>query len=55
MNYCPKEVTANDVLNNMSDDDIEFTLASCEMTCDRYYRCDTACLMQDRLKELQDE
>ena len=51
MSYCIKEITANNILNNMSEDDLNFTLASCEMTCDRYYQCDTVCLMQDRLKK----
>lgn len=50
MSYCNKNITANDILNNMSEDDLNFTLASCEMTCDRYYQCDTACLMLDELK-----
>lgn len=27
---CPKGITYDDVLNNLSDDDIEFNLASCE-------------------------
>lgn len=55
MSYCNKEIKAENILNDMSEDDLNFTLASCEMTCDKYYQCDTVCLMNDRLKELQGE
>lgn len=50
MAYCNKQITATNILNNMSIDDLEFTLASCEQNCDRYYQCDTVALMQDELK-----
>lgn len=55
MSYCNKKIKATNILNDMSDDNLSFTLASCEQTCDRYYRCDLATLMQDRLEELQGE
>ena len=33
---CPKEITSDDIINNLSDDDINFNLASCEQSCDNY-------------------
>lgn len=54
MSYCDKGITVNDILNNMSENDLTCILTSCEITCNKYYRCDTACLMQDKLKEIQE-
>lgn len=54
MSYCAKHIKANDI-DNMSDDDLEFTLASCEQNCNKYYQCDTVALMQDKLKELTED
>ena len=51
---CPKKITIGDILNNLSEDDIEFDLASCEQNCDKYYRCPLAKLMSNRLKELKE-
>ena len=52
---CPKEMTSDDIINNLSDDDIEFNLASCEQSCNNYYhKCPLVQLMYDRLKELQE-
>ncbi len=48
MSYCPKEIKIVNI-ENMSIDDLEFTLASCEQSCDRYYQCDTVAYLQDRL------
>lgn len=55
MSYCNKRIEAKNILSNISEDDLNYTLASCEQTCDNYYQCDTVALMQDRLKELQGE
>ena len=51
---CPKKITIGGILNNLSEDDIEFDLASCEQNCDKYYRCPLARLMSNRLKELKE-
>ena len=52
---CPKKITVNDILNNLSDEDIEFDLASCEQNCDNYYHsCQLVELMRNRLKELKE-
>ena len=52
---CPKEMTSDDILSNLSDDDIEFNLASCEQNCDNYYHsCQLVELMRNRLKELKE-
>lgn len=51
---CPKKITVNDILNNLSDDDIEFDLASCEQNCDKCLKCPLAKLMCNRLKELKE-
>ena len=51
---CPKKITINDILNNLSDDDIEFDLASCEQNCDKYHKYPLAKLMCNRLKELKE-
>lgn len=52
---CPKEITSDDIMNNLSDDDIIFNLASCEQSCDNYYhKCPLAKLMCNRLKELKE-
>ena len=49
---CPKEITNEDIVNNLSDNDIEFNLASCEQNCDNYYHnCQLVELMCNRLKE----
>ena len=51
----PKKRTSDDIINNLSDDDIEFNLTSCEQSCDNYYhKCPLVQLMHDRLKELQE-
>lgn len=55
MSYCKKGIDAHNILNNMSTDDLEFTLASCEQNCDKYYQCDTVALMNDELKLKQGE
>lgn len=56
MSYtCPKEMTAEKILAEFGEDDLDFTLASCEQTCDRYYQCDYVALMEDLLKEKQGE
>ena len=55
MMRCPKEITSNDILSNLSDNDIEFNLASCEQSCDNYYHnCRLVELMGNRLKELKE-
>ena len=52
---CSKEINSDDIINNLSDDDINFNLASCEQNCDNYYHnCQLVKLMYDRLKELQE-
>ena len=52
---CPKEITDEDIVNNLSDDDIVFNLASCEQNCDNYYHnCPLVQLMCNRLKELKE-
>lgn len=51
---CPKKITNYDVLNNLSEDDIEFDLASCEQNCDKYLKCPLAKLMYNKLKELKE-
>lgn len=51
MSYCPKQIKICDIDNYMDKGDLEFTLASCEQSCDRYYGCDTVAYMLDRLKE----
>ena len=52
---CPKKMTSDDIINNLSDDDIEFNLASCEQSCNNYYRsCKLVELMRNRLKELKE-
>ena len=55
MSCCPKEIKMHDVYNNMGEDDLEYTLASCEQSCDKYYGCDTASEIMDKLKELKGE
>lgn len=57
MSYCHKGFLAwaYDIDHYMSEDDIEFTLDSCEQNCDRYYGCDTVAYMEDKLKELRNE
>lgn len=56
MSYtCDKEMTAEKILAEFGEDDLDFTLASCEQTCDRYYQCDYVSLMNDLLKEKQGE
>ena len=51
---CPKEITSDDIINNLSDDDIVFNLASCEQTCDNYYQhCPLVQLMYDRLEKFR--
>lgn len=52
MSCCPKQIKVND---DLSADDIEFNLASCEQSCERYYGCDTVAAMDDRLKVLKGE
>lgn len=53
---CSKEITSEDILSNLSDNDIEFNLASCEQTCDNYYHnCPLVELMRNRLKELKED
>ena len=48
-------MTSDDILSNLSDDDIEFNLASCEQNCDNYYHsCQLVELMRNRLKELKE-
>ena len=55
MMRCLKEITSVDILHNLSDDDIEFNLASCEQSCDNYYHnCQLVKLMCNRLKELKE-
>ena len=52
---CPQEITTYDILSNLSYDDIEFDLASCEQNCDNYYHsCQLVKLMSNRLKELKE-
>ena len=55
MSYCKKGIEAYNILNNMSEDDLCFTLDSCEQNCDRYFQCDTVLLMEDTLKELHEK
>lgn len=55
MSYCKKEIEAADVIKTLSIDDLEFDLASCEQSCDRYYQCDTVALMLDELKKREEE
>ena len=51
---CPKEITSDDIMNNLSDDDIIFNLASCEQNCDNYYHhCPLVQLMYDRLEKFR--
>ena len=50
----PQKITINDILSNLSDDDIEFDLASCEQHCDKYLKCPLARLMYNKLKELKE-
>lgn len=54
MSYCNKKIKSNKI-DDMSDDDLGFTLASCEQDCNKYYQCDTVALMQDKLKELTED
>ena len=54
MSYCKKEICSKDIVD-MSDDDLGFTLDRCERSCNKYYRCDTVALIQDRLQELREE
>ena len=51
---CPKEITCDDIINNLSDDDIIFNLASCEQNCDNYYHnCLLVQLMYGRLEKFR--
>lgn len=51
---CSKEITGDDIMNNLSDDDIVFNLASCEQNCDNYYHhCPLVQLMYDRLEKFR--
>ena len=50
-----QKITSDDILNNLSDDDINFNLTSCEQNCDNYYHsCQLVKLMCNRLKELKE-
>ena len=51
MYRCNKQIEADSIYNDFSNDDIEFTLASCEQNCDKYYQCSYVALMQDLLKK----
>ena len=56
MSYnCEKEMTTEKILSEFGKDDLDFTLASCEQTCDKYYQCDYVSLMNDLLKEAEGE
>ncbi len=54
MSYCKKGIDAIHIAQ-ISQNEIEFTLASCEQSCDRYYQCDTVALMLDELKKREEE
>lgn len=51
MSYCNK-ITSNEVYE-MQKPELEHTLNGCELYCNRYSQCDTVCMMNDRLRELQ--
>lgn len=55
MSYCSKDITIHSIDSSFGKDDLEFTLASCEQSCDRFYGCDTAAYMIDKLKDEERE
>lgn len=51
MYRCNKQINADKIYNNFSNDGIDLTLTLCEQDCDKYYQCSYVTLMQDLLKE----